>query len=58
MDKDTNSIRSEMWEISWLSRGGISYEDAFYLSQTDRKLFHEMTKQHLETTKKSGLPFF
>ncbi len=47
-----------MWEISWLSRGGISYEDAFYLSPTDRKLFNDMTKQHMETTKKSGLPFF
>ena len=50
MDKDINSIRSDMWEISWLSRGGVSYEDAFYLSPTDRKLFSEMTKQHMSAS--------
>jgi hypothetical protein len=58
MEKDVNNIRSEVWEMSWLSRGGISYEDAFHLSVTDRKIFNDMTKRHLDTTKKSGLPYF
>lgn len=58
MDRDVSSIRSEMADLMWFSRGGLSYEDAFYLSPNDRRAFSDMVKQHMETTKKSGLPFF
>lgn len=58
MDRDVSGIRSEIADLTWFSRGGLSYEDAFYLSPNDRKIFSEMIKQHMDTTKKSGLPFF
>ncbi len=39
-------------------RGGISIDDAFALSMDDREIISEIIKDNLETTKKSGLPFF
>jgi glucosamine 6-phosphate synthetase-like amidotransferase/phosphosugar isomerase protein len=39
-------------------RGGITYDDAMLLSQTDRELIAKLIEDNMETTKKSGLPFF
>jgi hypothetical protein len=39
-------------------RGGITYVDAMNLSSTERELVSSLIKENLETTKKSGLPFF
>lgn len=39
-------------------RGGITYEEAMQMSEADRKIVNEIVKENLETTKKSGLPFF
>lgn len=39
-------------------RGGISYSDSMLLTPDDRKIIGELIKDNLETTKKSGLPFF
>jgi hypothetical protein len=39
-------------------RGGLSYEDALMLSIEERKMINALIKENLETTKKSGLPFF
>ena len=58
MEKDTNSIRQEALKITWYMRGGISYESAMNLSTAERNLINEIIKENLETTKKSGLPFF
>lgn len=58
MEKDTNNIRQEALKITWYMRGGISYEAAMNLSSAERTLINEIIKENLETTKKSGLPFF
>jgi hypothetical protein len=39
-------------------RGGLTYEQAMALSLEERNLINDLIKEHLETTKKSGLPFF
>ncbi len=39
-------------------RGGITLDDAFALTVEDREIISEIIKDNLETTKKSGLPFF
>jgi hypothetical protein len=39
-------------------RGGITLDDAFALSFEDREIIANIIKENLETTKKSGLPFF
>ena len=44
--------------MSWYMRGGLSYDHALQLSVGERKLINKLIKENLETTKKSGLPFF
>ena len=58
MEKETNEIRQEALKMAWFMRGGITYEQALHLSVTERGIISEIIKENLETTKKSGLPFF
>ena len=39
-------------------RGGLTYEQAMQMSFAERELIGGIIKENLETTKKSGLPFF
>jgi hypothetical protein len=39
-------------------RGSITVDDAYALSIEDREIISNIVKDNLETTKKSGLPFF
>ena len=58
MDKETNDIRQEALKMAWYMRGGLSYDHAMQLSVQERSLINDIIKENLETTKKSGLPFF
>jgi hypothetical protein len=37
---------------------GMSYQEALNLDADERSIIGEIIKENLETTKKSGLPFF
>jgi hypothetical protein len=37
---------------------GISYAEVMNMSWDEREIIGEIIKENLETTKKSGLPFF
>jgi len=39
-------------------RGGVSIEEAYNLTIEDKEIISDIIKDNLETTKKSGLPFF
>ena len=58
MDKEVVDIRREALQMAWYMRGGITYDQALQLSVSERTLISELIKENLETTKKSGLPFF
>jgi hypothetical protein len=58
MDKEVVEIRREALQMAWYMRGGITYDQALQLSVSERTLISELIKENLETTKKSGLPFF
>ena len=58
MEKEANSIRQEAMQMAWYMRGGLTYDQALQLSVAERKIISELIKSNLETTKKSGLPFF
>jgi hypothetical protein len=58
MEKEANMIRQEAMKQSWYMRGGLSYEQALQLSHSERTMINDLVKDNLETTKKSGLPFF
>lgn len=42
----------------WYMRGSITLEDAFTMSYEDREIISTLIEENLETTKRSGLPFF
>lgn len=58
MEKESNAFRQEAMQMSWYMRGGLTYNAALQLSISERKIISELIKSNLETTKKSGLPFF
>ena len=58
MDKEVSNIRQEALRLSWYMRGGLTYDMAMALSMEERNLINDLIKEHLETTKKSGLPFY
>lgn len=58
LDKETRAIKEEALRYCWYMRGGISYDDAMMLSQTERDIISKIIEDNMETTKKSGLPFF
>ena len=39
-------------------RGGLTHRETLNLSPEDREIIHKLVKDNLETTKKSGQPFF
>jgi len=57
MDKEALGIKKEVLKMCWYMRG-MSYSEAMMLSQEERLLVAEIIKENLETTKKTGLPFF
>ena len=58
MEKESNDIRQEALKMAWYMRGGLTYDQAMVLGVNERRLINTLIKENLETTKKSGLPFF
>ena len=58
MDSEVDSIRQEALKMSWYMRGGLTYDQAMALGSSERAMISQLIKDNLETTKKSGLPFF
>ena len=42
----------------WYMRGSMTMNEAFALGVEDRKIISDIVKENLETTKKTGQPFF
>lgn len=57
-DKESKALKKEALTLAWYMRGGLSYEEAMYLSQSERETISKIIEGNMETTKKSGLPFF
>tara|TARA_B110000503_G_scaffold61862_1_gene98120 strand:+ start:3406 stop:3624 length:219 start_codon:yes stop_codon:yes gene_type:complete len=58
MQNEQKNIKSDLMKICWYMRGGVSLDEAFALSYEDKEIISSIIKDNLETTKKSGLPFF
>ena len=57
LDKEAKEIKKEILKMCWYMRG-LSYSEGMNLSFDERQIVGEIIKENLETTKKSGLPFF
>ena len=57
-EQDSKAVRNSVLEMCWHMRGALSYDEGMMLSYTDREIINKLIKEHIETTQKSGLPFF
>ena len=57
-EKEVKSIKKELIKFCWYMRGGLTYSEALELSSQERVIVSELITENLETTKKSGMPFF
>lgn len=58
MDSESIAIKQNAIKMAWYMRGGVSYEDVLNMSAEERKHISKLIEENLETTKKSGMPFF
>ena len=58
LENDVKSIRNQILKFCWHMRGGLTYNEGMALSYSEREQIAELVKENLETTKKSGLPYF
>jgi hypothetical protein len=57
LDKEAKLIKREVLKMCWYMRG-LSFSEGMHLSWEDRDIVSDIIKENLETTKKTGLPFF
>lgn len=58
METECRSIERNALRLAWYMRGGILYEDVLNMSPQQREEIGNIIDENMETTKKSGLPFF
>jgi hypothetical protein len=57
-DSACKNLKLEILKICWFMRGGMSWQEALELSPDERQIVSQLVKENMETTKKSGQPFF
>ena len=58
LDKESEEMKAELFKLCWYMRGGVSVDDAFSMSYKERQIIAGIVKENLETSKKTGMPFF
>jgi hypothetical protein len=58
LDGQSKQFRFELTKLCWFMRGGLTLEEAYYLCPEDRELIADLIEENLETSKKTGMPFF
>jgi len=58
LDRESKAYKKELFKIGWFMRGSLTMEQIYQLDIIDREIIAEIITENLETTQKSGLPFF
>ena len=58
LDSDIKQMKHEIMKLCWYMRGGLTMTEAFTMAPQDREVISKIVKENLETTKKTGQPFF
>ena len=58
MEKETKALKDNLFRLCWYMRGGMTISEAYNLAPDDLEVINGIVKDNMETTKKSGLPFF
>jgi hypothetical protein len=57
LDKEAKIIKKDCLKLCWYMRG-LSYAEVMHMGWEEREIIGEIISENLETTKKTGLPFF
>lgn len=58
LEEESKAIKTELLKMCWYMRGGLTYDESMLLTLQDREIISKLIDDNLETTKKSGLPFY
>ena len=58
LENEGKNLKKEILKICWYMRGGVTYQEALNMAPEDRKIVGDIVKENMETTKKTGQPFF
>jgi hypothetical protein len=58
MENEIKQLKMDLLRMSWYMRGGLDYHSSLQLSPVEREIISDLIKDNLETTKKTGKPFF
>ena len=57
-ESEIKLIKKNILQLCWHMRGGVTYDEAMNMSVSEKNIIVKMIEDHMETTKKSGLPYF
>jgi hypothetical protein len=58
MEGEQKELKNECYKLAWYMRGAVSIDESLTMSYEDREIISNIVKENLETTKKTGHPFF
>jgi len=58
LENQNKQIKHDLLKICWYMRGGVTYHEALMMSSEEKKIISDIIRDNLETTKKTGQPFF
>ena len=58
LENDTKNLKLQLMKVCWYLRGGLTWQEALNLSHDEREIASQLINDNLETTKKTGQPFF
>ena len=57
-ENQAKNLKLELFKVCWFMRGGVTWQEALNLSPDERGVVAKLVKENMETTKKTGQPFF
>ena len=54
METEIKAIKDDLFRFCWYMRGGLSFSEAYELSQEDRTIIGKIIESNLDITKESG----
>ncbi len=57
-DAEIKNLKLQLMKICWYMRGGVTWGEVLTFGPADREIANTLIKENLETTKKTGQPFF
>jgi Mg2+ and Co2+ transporter CorA len=58
LEKEVYQIKDAVLHLTWVMRGGVQYTDVLNMSSDERNMIASLSKENMEITKNSRLPYF